>query len=568
MKKYIVLFFIAFFLRCNVDSTTTNPSNTDDLALSNKGGLEIAEFAESSETDKIEVTIDESGLTKKEIYIAMPYLLVTEDKASMPVNQFTINAIATVDGAPLGGTTEKTTTTDGTTQTSTFKNTIALERNVNHSIDTKIANIEKLLTKKSKKSRISSKLAIAKNEKRTFKFSRDGDTIEATITAYAKNVGDKAIFFVDETSIDIDDITQDTAFTEMLDALEDIALPRMDLFYGTCMDENAMFIPDGDMIDNKTNIVFTSILNDSNQLGFFNAGDLLEYDAVLNPTSNEQKILYMPIPSSSVSKDKILASLVHNYQHLLNFCYKVVRPFISSNDQNVTREATWLDEAMSQLAEDIVGYGNYNYILVSKFLSSPSAVTLFSSLDSEKQRTFGYLFLRYLIEREGQLTYSDETANTISGDPIELLNALIASRLHGLENIETNQDQKIDFLFPRFLATLALDSTNLNENYRFDDTQEDKLTGHIRGIRLAQNERTIDGAATPINGLTSIDFPTASEITLKPSATNFYKLTPDANQFEIKLTADQFFHDTVPITLGLVIVRVEDTAEETTESGL
>src|SRR3989338_2590404 len=108
MKKLILLYFIAFFLRCNVDSTTTNPSNTDDLALSSKGGLEIAEYTESSETDKLEVTIDESGLTKKEIYIAMPYLLVTEDKASMPVNQFTINATATIDGAPLGGETETT----------------------------------------------------------------------------------------------------------------------------------------------------------------------------------------------------------------------------------------------------------------------------------------------------------------------------------------------------------------------------------------------------------------------------------------------------------------------------
>jgi immune inhibitor A len=76
------------------------------------------------------------------------------------------------------------------------------------------------------------------------------------------------------------------------------------------------------------------------ELGYFYSGD--EYPRAFSSGSNEQELLYLHANSLTPGSDLYFATLVHEYQHLVQW-------YLDGN------ETIWLDEGLSQLAELYVG---------------------------------------------------------------------------------------------------------------------------------------------------------------------------------------------------------------------
>jgi hypothetical protein len=139
----------------------------------------------------------------------------------------------------------------------------------------------------------------------------------------------------------------------------------------------------------------------------------------------------------------------------------------------------------------------------------------------------------------------------------------MTSSYTGITNIEANQDEDLDYIYPRFLATLALDGYNLNDAYKFNDIEDDLLTEQKRGFRIYTNERMVDDTTYSIDSITTIDYPTSTSLKISPSATNFYSFTPEeGSEFSIILKTNEFYHEEFRNQLGLIVVRVSDTTGE------
>jgi hypothetical protein len=81
--------------------------------------------------------------------------------------------------------------------------------------------------------------------------------------------------------------------------------------------------------------------------GYFNPLD--EHDASISPYSNQKEIFYMDINPGIPGSSEFLRTLAHEFQHMINWQQK-------TNLRGVY-EDTWLDEAMSEIAPVVCGYG-------------------------------------------------------------------------------------------------------------------------------------------------------------------------------------------------------------------
>jgi hypothetical protein len=81
--------------------------------------------------------------------------------------------------------------------------------------------------------------------------------------------------------------------------------------------------------------------------GYFNPLD--EHDISISPYSNQKEIFYMDINPGTPGDPVFLRTLAHEFQHMINWQQK-------TNLRGVY-EDTWLDEAMSEIAPAVCGYG-------------------------------------------------------------------------------------------------------------------------------------------------------------------------------------------------------------------
>ena len=81
-------------------------------------------------------------------------------------------------------------------------------------------------------------------------------------------------------------------------------------------------------------------------LGYFWGKDM-RYDTGSGQRSNEAEMFYLNSYGFSVfSPDVIYSTLIHEFQHMINFSRKTVKLFITS--------ATWYNEMLSMMAEDVI----------------------------------------------------------------------------------------------------------------------------------------------------------------------------------------------------------------------
>jgi hypothetical protein len=152
-------------------------------------------------------------------------------------------------------------------------------------------------------------------------------------------------------------------FTEIGNEFESLVYPTTRTYFGNETDRN---------VDGRVTILYTPEVNKATEAGstgfvagFFWPGDLVkktEYQQIGDecPQTNEQEIFYMlvPDPSGTINsnprsvaliKQNTRGTIAHEFQHMINQGIRLLNPAVDS------AESTWLNEALSHVAEEVVG---------------------------------------------------------------------------------------------------------------------------------------------------------------------------------------------------------------------
>jgi hypothetical protein len=147
--------------------------------------------------------------------------------------------------------------------------------------------------------------------------------------------------------------------------------------------------------------------------GYFSPADTLPRAA--NRFSNEREMFVIALNSYPIGSESYLATLAHEYQHMIDFTQKRRRP-------------AWLSEGLATLAEDLNGFAGQGSAL--GFLADTDLqLTTWAANAAQNGRHYGAsrLFLRYMYEQY----LGDEGVRRLSAhqdDDIELLTRIAAER--------------------------------------------------------------------------------------------------------------------------------------------
>jgi len=154
-----------------------------------------------------------------------------------------------------------------------------------------------------------------------------------------------------------------TDFNDIGTEFESLIYPTDTLYFGRESDRNA---------DGRVTILYTPEVNRATATGaagfvagFFWPGDLVkktEYAqlGIECPQTNEQEVFYMLVPdpagtingnprSVTVVRQNTRGTIAHEFQHMINQGRRLLNPAVDSS------ETTWLNEALSHIAEEVVG---------------------------------------------------------------------------------------------------------------------------------------------------------------------------------------------------------------------
>ena len=155
----------------------------------------------------------------------------------------------------------------------------------------------------------------------------------------------------------------DADFSDIGAEFESLIYPTDTLYFGRETDRNA---------DARVTILYTPEVNRATSpgatgfvAGFFWGGDLVkksEYEQLNTPCpqTNEQEIFYMLVPdpagtinsnprSVAVVRQNTRGTIAHEFQHMINQGRRLLNPAVDSS------ETIWLNEALSHIAEEVVG---------------------------------------------------------------------------------------------------------------------------------------------------------------------------------------------------------------------
>jgi len=364
----------------------------------------------------------------------------------------------------------------------------------------------------------------------------------ATVTAEAKCITDNVVFYVD-TEIDEtnpDDFTQADVDILCANFEEQVVLERS--WFGSESDVNN---------DGKVAVLITPQVNRLGSMGggiitgFFLASDLFDRN-VANPVSNEREIVYALSPDSQGVYGTVLpknftfdnfltAVLPHELQHVISYNQNV---FVSGH----ASEENWLNEGLSHLTEDLVGYGQENYSRVGVFFNYPSYYSLAASgSPGLGERGASYLFMRFLYEQHP--------------DPDQFLWDLYHSGETGVANIEAAFDgasesfDQFGEFFMRWMAALAMTNRGITQDsrYTYEDRTWNADTERWGGICLICDAD--DGRGTTLTGPDMSIYSNSSFVTMYSSASRFYNVTSPPDEIAFTSTSSD--------TFGAVLMRRE-----------
>lgn len=326
-----------------------------------------------------------------------------------------------------------------------------------------------------------------------------------TVCALQRRVTSHAVYYVDES---IAGSLSDSLLNPVIDGFE-AKIDRERSLIGQESDVNTdgrfavCFCPSVNRLGNSAGGYVT---------GFFFGGDLISAESM--PSSNEKEILFISVPDPSGQwgtvvpsdfwKSNIASSVLpHEYQHMINYRYKVL-------DQQIGAEESWANEGLSHLMEDLDAHqanplpkvGMENPSRVAIFLQAPQNAA-FTGGTSLAQRGGAYLFFRYLYEQADQGRYPGVA------DGRDLLAKLISSPFKGMKNIEEATGWPLRNILLDFYATLQLSNTDISADARYNFTginlygeQDDNRGTILNGVQAqALNGVPVSGNITSPGGI-------------------------------------------------------------------
>ncbi|HBC76842.1 MAG: hypothetical protein A2008_02730 [Candidatus Wallbacteria bacterium GWC2_49_35] len=240
--------------------------------------------------------------------------------------------------------------------------------------------------------------------------------------------------------------------------------------------------------DERVYILFSYNVNKQSAAGYFDSTNQLT-QAVLDSSadynknssgykyySNEKEMFYMAAPKSTFSGETYLTNtlgvIAHEFQHMINWNqHSLINPDIL--------EESWLNEGLSQLAQDIAGYG-YQYgtlsFVIEPFLRYPESYSLTKFQFGLGYYGNAYLFARYLADRGANpmnLVKSSKTGRANVEDEVKRISAAA----------------DFDGFFEDFAAALYLSNSGVTDDAKYNFTSID--------IRAVQKDGTSLGGLRP-----------------------------------------------------------------------
>jgi hypothetical protein len=361
----------------------------------------------------------------------------------------------------------------------------------------------------------------------------------ARVTGKVRCVTSRIVMYVDTEveSVNPDDLT-DSDVRVLCDNFDSqVALERS--WFGSESDVNS---------DGKVAALLTPQVNRLGAMGggiitgFFLAADLFERTGS-NQVSNEMEIVYVLVPDSGGSYGVVIpkafgidnlltAVLPHELQHVISYNQHVF-------EGEGSPEASWLNEGLSHLVEDLVGYGQENYSRVSIFLNNTTSYQLVASGSPDLgERGASYLFIRFLYEQ--------------SADKTSFLWDLFHGNMSSVANIEaayagteTNFDQFGEF-FMRWMTAISMTNQGLSSDPRYvyqprtfnDDTQR------WQGVCLVCDAD--DGRGTILSGPSTDSYTGSENVNIYSSSSQYYSISSLPNVIGFNSSSGSF---------GTVLVR-------------
>lgn len=209
------------------------------------------------------------------------------------------------------------------------------------------------------------------------------------------------------------------------------------------------FGPESDVDANGKVILLMTPTIRSGGYGYYYPGDI--------SGNNHADMVYCLVPKPSLGqtyasfRTALLATLVHEFQHLINYNNKGLLRTVGS-------EESWLNEALSFNSEYVAGFTDTPGgppERVQAYLLSPESYTLreLSGNYQNGHAGLGFMYVRYLVDHFGQ----------------SVLGKLVQSDYRGLANVARATGANTDSLLATVAATIYLSQTGLTTdgNYRF-----------------------------------------------------------------------------------------------------
>ncbi|CAN5689584.1 immune inhibitor A [soil metagenome] len=138
--------------------------------------------------------------------------------------------------------------------------------------------------------------------------------------------------------------------------------------------------------------------------GYFSSAD--EYSKLANSFSNQKEMFYINLKWLNLTHDYTTYGtvLAHEFQHMVHW----------ANDRN---EETWINEGLSEYAQDVAGYAT-DLVFVNSFLNAPDTQLNTWNPDTSKNVAHygsAYLFIHYLTQRFGPAVTKALVANPANG---------------------------------------------------------------------------------------------------------------------------------------------------------
>ena len=347
-------------------------------------------------------------------------------------------------------------------------------------------------------------------------------TTYTTVDGSVRCVGNAVIFYVDPRVGS--DLLSDSEIASLCGEFDDVAQKEQALL-GEASDING---------EGKIAVLMTPQINRLGFMGggiitgYFWAGDLYDRSSA-NPVSNMREIIYTMVPDPSgsygtvISKDFALSNLLpavlpHELQHAISYNQHV---FVKGTPP----EQNWLNEGLSHLSEDLMGYGQENpsrYALYLANTTQGGVVTM--RQPNLYERGASYLFLRYLYEQ--------------AADGDRFLGNLETSGLLGVDNLEQSFAGGAGFskfyeLLARWTAAVALtdEGVTLDRRFIYETRVKNSQTGNWQGVCLKCDAE--DGRGTILNGVSKVDYSAGATLTVSGSAAKFYALSDVGSQMII-----------------------------------